>query len=195
MSRMINTRNNTLFHAQPDHQGSLLASLALTFWRWNCEMNRLFFLLLFASNLAACKSALPVEPAQPSASPTQTLPTATQTPILATATPTPSATPQNSITPTTTRSQITPSRSTPSRTPTTAGATTTLTTIGACPQGCTTPPPGCLIKGNISSSGEKIYHVPGGAFYAQTIIDPTKGERWFCTEAEALTNGWRKSLR
>lgn len=158
-------------------------------------MNRLFFLLLFAPNLAACQSALPVEPAQPSASPTQTLPNATQTPILATATPTASTTPQNSITPTTTRSQITPSRSTPSRTPTTAGATTTLATLGTCPQGCTTPPPGCLIKGNISSSGEKIYHVPGGAFYAQTIIDPTKGERWFCTEAEALANGWRKSLR
>ncbi|HWO73950.1 MAG TPA: thermonuclease family protein, partial [Dehalococcoidia bacterium] len=65
-----------------------------------------------------------------------------------------------------------------------------------CPQGCVTPPPGCVIKGNVSqSTREKIYHVPGGEFYDATVIDPSRGERWFCTEAEALANGWRKSLR
>jgi len=65
-----------------------------------------------------------------------------------------------------------------------------------CPQGCVTPPPGCAIKGNVSqSTREKIYHVPGGEFYDATVIDPSRGERWFCTEAEALANGWRKSLR
>jgi micrococcal nuclease len=66
----------------------------------------------------------------------------------------------------------------------------------SCPQGCTVPPAGCVIKGNISqSTGEKIYHVPGGDFYDQTVIDPARGERWFCTEAEAVANGWRKSAR
>lgn len=51
----------------------------------------------------------------------------------------------------------------------------------------------CLIKGNISySSGYKIYQVPGGQYYATTNIDPTSGERWFCTEQDALNNGWRK---
>ena len=51
-----------------------------------------------------------------------------------------------------------------------------------------------LIKGNISlSTGEKIYHVPGGEFYDRTVIDEAKGERWFCTEAEAVAAGWRKS--
>lgn len=51
-----------------------------------------------------------------------------------------------------------------------------------------------VIKGNISvSSGEKIYHVPGGEFYEPTVISEGKGERWFCTEAEALAAGWRKS--
>jgi micrococcal nuclease len=49
------------------------------------------------------------------------------------------------------------------------------------------------IKGNISSSGEKIYHVPGQQFYDQTQIDEASGERWFCTEQEALDDGWRKS--
>jgi endonuclease YncB( thermonuclease family) len=51
----------------------------------------------------------------------------------------------------------------------------------------------CAIKGNISSKGERIYHVPGGRYYAQTVIDPSKGERWFCTETEATAAGWRRS--
>ncbi|WP_119419756.1 thermonuclease family protein [Desertibaculum subflavum] len=54
---------------------------------------------------------------------------------------------------------------------------------------------GCLIKGNISSKGERIYHVPGGDFYDQTRIDPLKGERMFCSEAEARAAGWRRSKR
>lgn len=65
----------------------------------------------------------------------------------------------------------------------------------ACPRGCTEPPPGCEIKGNISTkkSREKIYHVPGQRFYEVTVIDPQKGERWFCTEEEAQDNGWRRA--
>lgn len=53
----------------------------------------------------------------------------------------------------------------------------------------------CLIKGNISSSGEKIYHLSGGRYYDVTVIDQSKGERWFCAEAEAVAAGWRKSMR
>jgi hypothetical protein len=37
--------------------------------------------------------------------------------------------------------------------------------------------------------------VPGQAYYDQTVIDPSHGERWFCTEAEAQANGWRKSKK
>lgn len=55
-------------------------------------------------------------------------------------------------------------------------------------------PGGCAIKGNISSSG-RIFHVPGQADYARTRIDPAKGERWFCTEAEARAAGWRGARR
>ena len=53
----------------------------------------------------------------------------------------------------------------------------------------------CLIKGNISSRGERIYHVPGGAYYSRTKISPAKGERFFCSEAEAEAAGWRRSQR
>lgn len=47
-----------------------------------------------------------------------------------------------------------------------------------------------LIKGNISSTGEKIYHVPGGAYYDKTVA-----EEWFYTEEEAQAAGYRKSQR
>lgn len=49
----------------------------------------------------------------------------------------------------------------------------------------------CRIKGNISSKGERIYHVPGGRWYDPTRIDTGAGERWFCTETEARAAGWR----
>lgn len=48
----------------------------------------------------------------------------------------------------------------------------------------------CKIKGNISSSKEKIYHVPGGMFY-----DRTKAEECFNTEDQARAAGYRKSSR
>jgi Staphylococcal nuclease homologue len=51
----------------------------------------------------------------------------------------------------------------------------------------------CDIKGNINSKGERIYHVPGGRSYAITLIDPARGERWFCSEAEAQAAGWRRA--
>lgn len=61
----------------------------------------------------------------------------------------------------------------------------------------TTPVPvsntDCDIKGNISASGEKIYHVIGCGSYARTVIDESKGERWFCSEQEAVNAGWRKA--
>ncbi|MFA6273647.1 MAG: thermonuclease family protein [Candidatus Paceibacterota bacterium] len=52
---------------------------------------------------------------------------------------------------------------------------------------------GCTIKGNISSGG-KIYHVIGCGSYNATKIDESVGEKWFCTEKEALDAGWRKAL-
>lgn len=51
----------------------------------------------------------------------------------------------------------------------------------------------CVIKGNISSNGEKIYHLPGCGSYEKTSIDESRGERWFCTEEEAVAAGWRKA--
>lgn len=64
---------------------------------------------------------------------------------------------------------------------------------GAAANQDTTPPSTdgtCKIKGNINSKGEKIYHVPGGAFY-----DKTKAEECFDTEAAAHAAGYRRSQR
>jgi micrococcal nuclease len=48
----------------------------------------------------------------------------------------------------------------------------------------------CLIKGNISSSGKKIYHVPGGALYK--VVKP---KQCFNTKAQAVAAGFVKSKR
>lgn len=53
------------------------------------------------------------------------------------------------------------------------------------------PSASCPIKGNINSKHEKIYHAPWSKDYAKTKIDTSKGERWFCSEGEALEAGWR----
>lgn len=53
------------------------------------------------------------------------------------------------------------------------------------------PREGCPIKGNIARDGERIYHTPWSSSYSRTKIDESKGERWFCDEAEAVAAGWR----
>lgn len=52
----------------------------------------------------------------------------------------------------------------------------------------------CVIKGNISANGDKIYHLPNCPYYAKTAIDEKKGEKFFCSEEEAVSSGWRKAL-
>lgn len=51
----------------------------------------------------------------------------------------------------------------------------------------------CVIKGNVNSKKEKIYHYPGCGSYNQTQINAEEGDRWFCTEAEASEAGFRRA--
>ena len=53
----------------------------------------------------------------------------------------------------------------------------------------------CNLKGNVSAKGRKIFHSPGQADYDRTRINTGKGERWFCTAAEAEAAGWRAAKR
>ncbi|RNF38498.1 thermonuclease family protein [Planococcus salinus] len=46
----------------------------------------------------------------------------------------------------------------------------------------------CRIKGNINSSGARIYHLPGTHSYEQT-----NPEKWFCSEQEAQEAGFRNA--
>jgi len=57
----------------------------------------------------------------------------------------------------------------------------------------TRAPEGCAIKGNVSANG-RIYHMPWSPWYAKVRIEPAKGERWFCNEAEATKAGFRPAL-
>ena len=56
------------------------------------------------------------------------------------------------------------------------------------------PDPACRIKGNVSRNG-RIFHVPGQEYYEQTGIIEARGERWFCSAAEAQAAGWRPARR
>lgn len=62
-------------------------------------------------------------------------------------------------------------------------------------KGRVAPDPACNIKGNINAKGVRIYHMPGQEYYQKTGIQAAKGERWFCSEAQARASGWRRAQR
>lgn len=62
------------------------------------------------------------------------------------------------------------------------------TTVKASP-----PATNCAIKGNISQRGQRIYHTPGSREYAKTRVNQSRGERWLCSESEAVAAGWRRA--
>ena len=51
----------------------------------------------------------------------------------------------------------------------------------------------CVIKGNVSkrNNDQKIYHCPNWRDYDRTNVIESEGDRWFCTEAEAIAAGFR----
>ena len=63
------------------------------------------------------------------------------------------------------------------------------------PAGAAPPQAGCVIKGNISAKGRRIFHAPGQEDYAATRIDASKGERWFCSAGDARAAGWTAARR
>lgn len=59
-----------------------------------------------------------------------------------------------------------------------------------------TPPPNpdCTIKGNISEQGFGLtYFVPGCNNYDRVQVDTRRGERYFCTEQEAIDAGFHRA--
>ena len=51
-------------------------------------------------------------------------------------------------------------------------------------------PGGCPIKGRVRR-GAKIYVLPWAANYRRVQVRTRRGERWFCSESEALAAGWQ----
>jgi hypothetical protein len=54
----------------------------------------------------------------------------------------------------------------------------------------------CDIKGNVSAledgSTNRWYHTKRSPWYEKTTIEKDKGERWFCSEEQAVEAGWMK---
>ncbi|MCU0660398.1 MAG: thermonuclease family protein [Candidatus Pacebacteria bacterium] len=71
--------------------------------------------------------------------------------------------------------------------------TSVLPTVQIVPMSTNVVFDSCTIKGNINTSGEKIYHMLGCDSYDATKIHESRGERWFCSEQEALDAGWQKA--
>lgn len=59
-----------------------------------------------------------------------------------------------------------------------------------CPAGCPEPKAGCTIKGNISGQGRRFFILEGDKRYSLAIVEPAKGEAFFCTPQEAQQNGF-----
>ena len=53
------------------------------------------------------------------------------------------------------------------------------------------PTKACLIKGNVNDDGERFYHCPNGRSYDTVKIKPSEGDRWFCSEEEAIAAGFK----
>jgi endonuclease YncB( thermonuclease family) len=55
-------------------------------------------------------------------------------------------------------------------------------------------PDGCPIKG-VVAGGAKVYLLPWSPEYERGRIQKGRGERWFCSEREALNAGWKAATR
>jgi endonuclease YncB( thermonuclease family) len=55
-------------------------------------------------------------------------------------------------------------------------------------------PDGCPIKGNVKG-GRRLYVLPWSQDYARVRVSLSRGERWFCSEAEAQAAGWKPAER
>lgn len=62
-----------------------------------------------------------------------------------------------------------------------------------CTQETNPKQPTCSIKANVTTNGLPTYHFPGCQTYATTKLELHHGDRWFCTEKEALKAGFRKA--
>lgn len=61
-----------------------------------------------------------------------------------------------------------------------------------CRDGCETPPPGCVVKGDVENDGTRYFYLPNDEGYARIVVEITKGDRWFCALNDAQAAGWTR---
>ena len=67
------------------------------------------------------------------------------------------------------------------------------TPASPCAEGCFEPSEGCVIKGVVTGMGDKYYYLPEMEEYREGLVLVKYGGRWFCTEEEAIQNGFEKA--
>lgn len=50
----------------------------------------------------------------------------------------------------------------------------------------------CNVKGVFDDQGARIYYVPTDDEYDKIVVDPSRGDRMFCSDDEARLAGWRR---
>ncbi len=73
-----------------------------------------------------------------------------------------------------------------------AQAEPTPTPDPRCRDGCETPPPGCVVKGDVETNGTHYFYLPNDEGYARIVVDIAKGDRWFCALNDAQAAGWTR---
>ena len=84
---------------------------------------------------------------------------------------------------------VSPIEPSPIETPT---VVPTLST-SRCPTGCFDPNEECLIKGVVTGVGDKYYYLPEMEGYQDALLLVKYGGRWFCSEEDAIQNGFEKA--
>jgi endonuclease YncB( thermonuclease family) len=53
----------------------------------------------------------------------------------------------------------------------------------------------CVVKGTVTSEGQKIFYIPSDEEYRDIAIESERGERLFCSDDEAILAGWTRFPR
>ncbi len=55
-------------------------------------------------------------------------------------------------------------------------------------------PKGCAFKAIVDRKGNRIYFAPWSPWYAKYKVEEARGDKWFCSEPEAIAAGWKSPL-
>lgn len=53
---------------------------------------------------------------------------------------------------------------------------------------------GCAFKATVDRKGNRVYFAPWSPWYRNFKVDTARGDKWFCSEVEAIAAGWKAPL-